>query len=236
MSERRITLWRVDAANTPDSAVNRFEGMLGEEELQRLAALAGTQARRFTIFRGALRVVLGRRCGCEPSSLRFDYGPRGKPRLASPVCEARFNLSHSGDHAIVAICVDAEIGVDIEAIDEHVEHLAVSRQVFSRNEQLELEAMPIALRARAFYDGWTRREAVLKALGSGIARPVESFDVPLAGNARLTRVEMRDGADAGSAMTLIPLYLGDDLAGALALADPCDDFDLEMREFRAESP
>jgi hypothetical protein len=50
--------------------------------------------------------------------LRFLYGPHGKPSLEGTTAEAAafsFNVSHSGDFALVAIAGAGSLGVDVEA-------------------------------------------------------------------------------------------------------------------------
>src|SRR3954454_1918255 len=89
--------------------------VLSEDELLRAAAFKVEDARRnFVTTRGALRTLLGRYLGTEPTALRFAADSRGKPRL-DPPRELLFNVSHSGAAGLIAIGA-AEVGVDIEAI------------------------------------------------------------------------------------------------------------------------
>ena len=74
---------------------------------------------------------------------------------------------------------EAEDGVDVEKVRPIPDADGVARSFFSPRETAELESVPEAARHRAFFDGWTRKEAFLKALGDGLARPLDSFDVTL---------------------------------------------------------
>lgn len=112
-----------------------------------------------------LRGLLGAYLGTPPSSLVFGYGAHGKPELR---CDGGlcFNLSHSGDVAVLALA-HAEVGVDVERVRDDVEVSRVAARVFPASDCDRLRAVPADQRLRAFFAGWTRREACLKAVGSG---------------------------------------------------------------------
>jgi 4'-phosphopantetheinyl transferase len=138
--------------------------------------------RRFQVARGALRAILGRYLGTSSAALTFAYGPRGKPALARPWAHSRlrFNLSHSGELGLLGLAHDRELGVDVE-LARPVEELArLARRFFSPAEVAALAAVPPAERAAAFFAGWTRKEAFIKATGDGLARPLADFSVSLA--------------------------------------------------------
>lgn len=139
--------------------------------------------RRFSAARGLLREVLGALLGVAPASLRFQYGPHGKPRLAGSWLS--FNVSHSGERALVAIARERELGVDIEAVRGDVEHEAIARRFFAPGEQRALASLPEHARARAFFEVWTRKEAYVKLLGGGLAEGLQGFEVGLGAPARL---------------------------------------------------
>ena len=113
--------------------------------------------RRFVVAHGVLRRLLGRYLGVRPEGLRFERNEFGKPRL-SPRFDRRlrFNLSHSADVALIAVAVDAEVGVDVEYI----------------------RALPdLADDPRAFLGDWTRKEAYVKARGESLARLSPTGDI-----------------------------------------------------------
>src|SRR6185436_5816324 len=70
--------------------------------------------RRFVTAHAWVRVVLGRCLDCRPETVRFETGPRGKPHLADTAVDLRFNLSHAGERALLAVTRGLEVGVDIE--------------------------------------------------------------------------------------------------------------------------
>lgn len=153
--------------------------MLEDEYLQRqLSAEEGARARRFLkpedrarylVSHAALRLLLSRSFGIDLALLKFEYGSCGKPRLPSvrgrsPVY---FNLSHSGALVVVATSRDAEIGVDVEAID-HTLDAGVAETFCSAAELSSLTALPDSQRLHALYRIWTIKEALTKAQGSGL--------------------------------------------------------------------
>lgn len=147
--------------------------------------------RRFMAARGLLRGLLGRYCEREPSTLRFAYGPRGKPSLLAPAGSLRFNLSHSGGLALFAFVREVELGVDLEQERPVPEAASIAERYFSRRENADLRSLAEPERSRAFFRCWTRKEAFIKATGDGLSRSLDAFDVTLAPGepARLVRVE-----------------------------------------------
>jgi 4'-phosphopantetheinyl transferase len=152
---------------------------------------------RYEAAHGLLRVVLAGYLGVRPEDVAFEIGNKGKPRLADRR-DPRFNLSHSGMHGLIAVSAGRELGIDIEEVRELGDLESLARTSFSATEQTALVAVPARYRQRAFFAGWTRKEAFLKALGEGLSRPLDSFDVTLAPGetARLLRVQGMPDASA----------------------------------------
>ena len=98
------------------------------------------------------------------------YNTFGKPGL-SPECGRglRFNISHSADLALIAIALDAEVGVDLEHLQALPDYAEIARGFFSPAEVDELTRLPSGLQAQAFFRCWTKKEAYAKARGEGLA-------------------------------------------------------------------
>ena len=155
-------------------------GYLSPDEQERADRFVFPRDRnRFVAGRAFLRLLLGQYLGTEPRDLRFSYGPNGKPALADERNDLRFNLAHSGELAVCALARGCDLGVDLEYLRPIRDAESVARSAFSPREVARLESLPEPERLRAFYEAWTRKEAFLKALGHGLARPLDSFDVTL---------------------------------------------------------
>jgi 4'-phosphopantetheinyl transferase len=117
----------------------------------------------------ALREVLGRYLGLDPGEVELAARPGGKPELAGEAAgRLRFNLSHSGEVALIAVGSD-EVGVDVERIDPSRNLEGVARRIFGPEAAEELTRVPLAARAAAFYARWTAHEARVKLSGEGFA-------------------------------------------------------------------
>lgn len=129
----------------------------------------GQLARRqeYLLSRGLLRRLLAERLQCRPDALQFCSNPHGKPVLNDG--RWQFNLSHSGDWLAIALCATGPLGVDIEMGQRRRQILPLARRFYAQSEYEWLLALPEAEQEPAFYRFWSRKEAVLKAYGAGIA-------------------------------------------------------------------
>lgn len=154
-------------------------GLLEQHERDRAARFRfAPDRRRFVAARAALRSVLAGYLNDQADRICFQSGPYGKPRIASNAL--RFNASHSGDWALVAVSCDRELGVDVERLEPARAEGALARRFFAPGEVTELESLPASERVRGFFNCWTRKEAFIKATGQGLQRPLDSFQVSLA--------------------------------------------------------
>lgn len=131
---------------------------------------------RFVAGRSALRCMLARRIGRPARELHIHEGPHGKPFLAEAP-QLQFNLSHSDGVGLLALanpqasCTQA-VGIDVELMRPVSDALALAEANFDPNERAALAGLPGSARDRAFLVGWTRKEACLKAHGSGFSGAV----------------------------------------------------------------
>lgn len=134
---------------------------------------------RFVTARACLRDILSRYLDAAPQELSFDYGPQGKPRLSGRHASTlTFNLSHDDRLAVIAVADNLELGVDIEHVVER-DFDAVMSKTFTETERQGIALLPPLQRARAFYSGWTRKEAYLKAVGGGFTLGAEQVEVSM---------------------------------------------------------
>jgi 4'-phosphopantetheinyl transferase len=168
---------------------------LAPGELERAAAFRFERdAGRFVVGRALLRRLLGGYLGVHPAEPVLATGEHGKP-LLDPPGSIHFNLSHSGGVALMAFSREAEVGVDVERIQDFPDLEAMMRRYFAPAERDAIAAMTSREERReAFFRCWTRKEAVLKALGWGLAVPLDSFEVTVAREDSSRVTAMRAGA------------------------------------------
>lgn len=198
-----------------------FLAVLDDEERARLERLHRQGDRtRYLVVRGALRLLLARYLAHDAAALRFVTDGRGKPHLLHPAGRAlRFNVSHSGELALLALTSAGDVGVDIEQWPDAPDLAQIERtseRVLSRAERGALRALPPAERAPAFFALWARKEAYLKALGTGVAAGLDHFDVSIADGPSCLLADRRDPA-APSEWTVRGLALGPGCSGAIAI-------------------
>jgi 4'-phosphopantetheinyl transferase len=160
----------------------RFLNTLSRDELARAERFRfPADRRRFVAAHGVLRETLARYLHRSPASLQFSSGPSGKPALSRMIDAHgwRFNLSHSGEVALIAVALGREIGVDIEFIRLDFDWADIADTSFSARELDVLRSLPQRSQREAFFDCWTRKEAYLKARGEGLSGPLNQIDVLL---------------------------------------------------------
>ena len=184
---------------------------LSSDERRRSEALrCSRQRRRFVVGRGLLRRLLARYTGVGPRDLAFAYGGAGKPELAGTVgwSDLRFNVSHSQGVALYGLMRGRRIGVDVE-VRRHLADLGeVARSCCSEREVAMLEGLPPAWRQVAFYWAWTRKEAVLKALGTGLSIAPDRVEVTLLPHEPAAVLAVDGDRSAAAGWSLFDVALG----------------------------
>jgi 4'-phosphopantetheinyl transferase len=172
-------------------------------------------ADRFIAARGCLRRLLAAQLSVSPGDLTFRKGEYGKPELDG-VEGLSFNVSHSGNLALVAISAGGPLGVDIERIDSSSDFTSVATTSFSELEISEISATPADHRARAFFSCWTRKEAYIKATGRGLSTPLSSFAVWVGAADAVPLRWSASGERERLACHIMPLPVPQSYAAALA--------------------
>ncbi|MEM8729673.1 MAG: 4'-phosphopantetheinyl transferase superfamily protein [Pseudomonadota bacterium] len=208
-----LWLWNLDRSDREVTALAR---PLSDDERTRAERFVKPKDQsRFAVARGRMRDILSEYTGAAPDALHFDKIGKGKPVLADG---PSFNLSHSGGWAALAVAPahpKLQMGVDIEAI--RPVNPAVAQRSFSSAEQEDLGRLLPKHWMRGFFNGWTRKEAVIKATGHGLTADLQSFDVTLTpgtpAEVRASRGVLPEAAD----WSMINLDTGPGFCGALAV-------------------
>lgn len=163
----RADIWIIDSGRFADSA-ETLRGFLAPDELTRYERFACRQtARTWLTARAGLRFLLGRYLDLSAREITVQTSENGKPFVEN-IYKLCFNVSHSADIVVIAMTGWA-VGIDVENLDRKVDAAAVLRRFFSPAEQASCAENLLIDAKKTFFRGWTRKEAVLKATGEGIA-------------------------------------------------------------------
>jgi len=196
-----VHIW-VAAISEHTARLDAFEELLSDDERERAAAFTRDGGRiRYITGRGMLRLLLSRYLGDDPADIAFTQTRLGKPMLARESGERIFfSLSHSEDLVLVALSPSWEIGVDLE----FMRALQVDRLLplcAAPAEREELERLPARRKRRRFFELWTRKEALAKAVGLGLSVPLRDIV--------FQAVESEDGRGSELALISAPGAMGD---------------------------
>ncbi|MEO8152048.1 MAG: 4'-phosphopantetheinyl transferase superfamily protein [Rhizobacter sp.] len=167
-----VRLWMVALDAMPDGDAIATLSDAERQQAQRFAF--EHLRRRYLAAHVGLREILAAYTGLAANELRFATGSFGKPTLVPPRCA--FNMSHSDELALIAVAPQGNIGVDIERLRTVSDSLSLSQRNFTPAEHRQVADAPPDQRDLVFLRGWTRKEACLKALGSGLSIAPESFE------------------------------------------------------------
>jgi 4'-phosphopantetheinyl transferase len=162
-----------------DIDMTALRPMLDDHERHREMKFAlASDRRRFLVAHALTRSILGRYLQVSPERIRFTFDPHGKPHLTDAGLDLRFNLSHAGERALLALSISREVGVDIEK-ERPVAALDLAHRYFSPIEYRRLASLPPDQVVSAFFRCWTRKESFLKASGEGLAGLTNEFTVSM---------------------------------------------------------
>lgn len=152
------------------------ETLLAPDEADRAARFRFERdRRRYVVGRAQMRAILGAYVGRDPRELRFCYGAHGKPALPVASAEPRldFSMTRSHELGMLAIQLDADVGIDVELLRPFPEALDIAKRFFAPQEFTMLASLPAADVSAAFFSCWTRKEAMVKSMGLGLSQPID---------------------------------------------------------------
>lgn len=170
-----IHLWRI-RTDARGMDLDRCLSALGEPQRVRAGKMRHVAYRdRYLRAHAGLRTILARYLRIPPQTIVFAYGPAGKPRLQSGTLALSFNLTTSGDLALVGLCAgsepESELGVDCERLLPRSDLLGIAERMFEPAAIRALAAIPETARLALFYQFWTALEADAKSDGRGLFQP-----------------------------------------------------------------
>ena len=219
IDQDEIHIWLINL-NESKSEINQIASLLSMDEFLRMERFRRKERRdSFAIVHGALHMILGNYLHVSPERINFKYDYHSKPTI-SPVTNnlnLDFNLSHSAEYAVIGIARNRRIGVDLELISTDRLSGRIPERFFSLREVRSLRSLPEKLQLKAFFACWTRKEAYLKARGSGLSLPLAEFTVSLAPGETPALLEMKSDPTEMARWSLIDLELPVGYCGAAAV-------------------
>lgn len=197
-----------------------IEGMLSLDEILRAQRYVHKRdGKRFAIGRAVLRMILGRYLSIQPEAISFQHNEFGKPTLDGP--DLYFNMSKSAGRATYAISRNRQIGVDIEHIRDIPQMDQIAQRFFSKSENELLNAQPDSTKKEFFFQLWSRKEALAKAVGTGLSKTYNTIDLTSGPSDPLRLLRLVDDSKKDRDWAVIDIGHKDGYASALAAEWPC---------------
>lgn len=180
ISPNIINVWVVNLNISDELEKQQFENLSLDEQAQAKRFVFPIHQKRFVASHFALRNLLSRIIDVSPQEVHFILSEHGKPYLENHP-NIGFNLSHSEEVAVIGLQKNARIGIDIEKIQLQF-NLKLVHRFFSQEEINEFNEIPTDQQLSAFFRFWSRKEAIIKALGTGLSFPLNQFTTSLKNN------------------------------------------------------
>jgi 4'-phosphopantetheinyl transferase len=230
LANSEVHVWAASLAVSPE-VLRELSRNLAPDEMARAAKFRFELHRnRYIAGRGILRRILARYTSIDPAELAFDYSSNGKPtlRMAAALRTApgsaplHFNLAHSEDLAAFAITSAGPVGVDVEQVRQlkDMDHLVA--RFFSARENERFQQLAAINKPSAFFNLWTRKEALLKATGAGIAGGLNNVEVSFLEGEPARLLSIADDPSKAAGWFLHNLEAAAGFAGAVAVQGICD--------------
>lgn len=176
LATNQIDLWSIAPSQLTENTIILLSNLLSNEESLKLQQYKNKSAQHTSLVTRSLsRLILSQYTNTEPDSLSFMRNAHGKPSLVDNINNLSFNLSHNNDLLIMAICVNDNIGCDIENPIRKISIEPISRRYFSQQEHQQLCELIGEAKKQRFFEIWTLKEAFVKATGIGIGLGLDTF-------------------------------------------------------------
>jgi 4'-phosphopantetheinyl transferase len=184
-----VHVWFHATAALDEAAIAAAASVLSDEERAQYHRFRfAHDARDYAAAHALLRATLSRYGDRAPESWRFDKTANGKPFLVDQGARcASFSLSHTNGMVACAVTADVDVGIDVECVDRDVDMPAIAARFFAPTEAAHLGQLDAAAQRDRFFDLWTLKEALVKALGTGMAGSLAAlaFTIGADGDIRL---------------------------------------------------
>jgi 4'-phosphopantetheinyl transferase len=167
--------------------LERYRGVMNDDERRQARRFVhAADTHRYVTTRALARTVLARYLDTDASTLQFETSEFGRPFVRGIAPEAlSFNLSHTRELVVCVVARGGSVGVDTESLLQAPAPLEVASEYFAPPEVRAIRHLPSELRHRRFYETWTLKEAYIKAVGKGLAIPLDAFHFNLGGSGKV---------------------------------------------------
>ena len=214
-----VHVWQLDVRHA-GARLSELEQALSFDERAAAAKYAFADVReRYVVVRGMLRTVLAGYLATRPERIEFVYGAYGKPDLGGENAGAgiRFNVSHSGDLALIAVAKGRELGVDVEQGRARPSMDRLAERLFSPHDLVVWRSLSAERQIEEFYRSWTWKEAYLKAIGRGLSGELDGFTLHLVHDRALYLPAAWQSAGDQRCWSFVELLPAPGYCGALAI-------------------
>ena len=180
-----VDLWLCSLSNLNDQPdnVSQLKKRLAADEIAKVERYRMPSSQIQALYvRNYLRKVLSRYSDLMPEAWRLEYGEKGKPSLVAKQqlkTGLNFNISHSKEHLLIAVCQregkQVQLGVDIEHARSSTNIDSIMKHYFSDKELADLLELSKEEQRERFFDLWALKESYIKATGKGLATSLRSF-------------------------------------------------------------
>ena len=218
----QVTLWLFELDAVSTDAPGLTACLSAPERARAQRCTQPLHARRLRVAWSMVRHLLGQLSQRSAAEITWSLGPHGKPALATPPATPHFNLSHSAGWALLATSETVELGVDLETTDAALQLAEMAPRILSETEHAAMKATG-AIGPDQLLNTWVRKEACLKALGTGLIREMDTITL-LEGEVRATQPQADDPGAASQLRWLdVALPPGCEARAALAWLRPVAD-------------
>ncbi len=234
ITPEEVHLWTARGEGFAEQIPALTEVLAAHERERAGRYVAAADRSRFIIGRALLRLILSRYLAADPAQIQFTENEYGRPGLLAEQNpgDLRFNLSHSGEALVYAIARARAVGVDVERIRPVENQDLIARRYFAPHESGALASLAREQQPRMFFTHWTRREALAKALGRGLALPARELQALASGAGSALSVVSDYDSELKQDWELREVELWPEYAAALAVEG--HGWELVAREWRGD--
>lgn len=167
-----VQVYRTSLLDDQDKIASCSQYLSSEEIMRSKQFRNKIDSDRFIVGRAMVKHTAAKVLNKDFESLEISYSETNKPVFENEI-NFQFNLSHSGDYVVLAICKRCDIGIDIEYCNNDFRFRPILDYCMSQKEQFVIIQDQNPLNAFLMY--WTRKEAILKGTGIGVLDRLNTF-------------------------------------------------------------